>query len=153
MDYDPHPVRVSDIREEDPYGGKRVNLMGHLGTANSRMKDFYDLYLLAETPVFHRNHLAKAIRATFKRRLTPIPETAPAAFTPEFVNESKKKQWTAFLGKNGIHGAPALGEITAHLAEFLMRGMDGLRLDLSTHRVKRKACSWVNPNRRRILPG
>ncbi len=201
--YDPDSVRVSDIREEDPYGGKRVNLLGHLGsgririqvdvgigdavepapewmeyptlldfpppiirayrpetvvseklqamvhlgTANSRMKDFYDLHLLAETHVFHRDHLAKAIRATFKRRATPIPETAPTAFSTEFVNESKKKQWTAFLGKNGIHGAPDLGEITAHLAEFLMPALAEARKASGTPRKWERGGPWVDSPR------
>jgi hypothetical protein len=203
VDFDPDSVQVSDIREEDPYGGKRVNLTGHLGsgrlriqvdvgigdavepapewieypvlldlpppkllayrpetvvseklqamvhlgTANSRMKDFYDLHLLAETHVFYRDQLARAVGATFNRRATPIPETAPTPFSPEFVNESKKKQWAAFLGKNGIHGAPDLGEVTAHLAEFLMPVLEQVRHASGTPRIWERGGPWVDSPR------
>jgi hypothetical protein len=51
------------------------------GIANSRLKDFYDLWLIAETFELDRTALTEAIRQTFKRRATTLPQEKPMAFT------------------------------------------------------------------------
>jgi hypothetical protein len=50
-----------------------------LGKANSRMKDFYDKWVLSKTFDFNHARLARAIAATFARRQTAIPEAPPDA--------------------------------------------------------------------------
>ncbi len=45
----------------------------YLGDANSRMKDFYDIYTLSRQFDFKGDMLAEAIRLTFKNRGTEIP--------------------------------------------------------------------------------
>jgi hypothetical protein len=73
-----------------------------LGMANSRMKDFHDLYTLASQFEFEGKVLAEAIRRTFDRRGTEFPANGVAfAFTEKFHNdENKIKQWKAFCKKN-----------------------------------------------------
>jgi predicted nucleotidyltransferase component of viral defense system len=67
------------------------------GLANSRMKDFYDVWVLSKSYIFD-SRLARAIAATFQRRQTEIPETLPDAFTPGFFrNQGKIQQWSAFV--------------------------------------------------------
>ncbi len=75
---------------------EKFQAMVYLGTANSRMKDFYDVWLLANQFSFDGPMLAKAIAATFANRNTAIDVT-PIAFSVEFTEQaSTLVQWTAF---------------------------------------------------------
>ena len=65
-----------------------------LGRANSRMKDFYDIWVLSHTNEFEGDRLARAIAATFARRKTEIPSQLPDALTSAFVADPAKiQQW------------------------------------------------------------
>lgn len=90
-----------------------------LGRANSRMKDFYDVWLLSRTFDFDRSRLAQAIAATFKRRGTEIPATLPDAFSPEFFrDEGKLQQWRAFVRDLSV-AAPSFEIVVSELAAFI----------------------------------
>lgn len=93
-----------------------------LGIANTRMKDFYDLYRLSETQEFDGETLATAIRATFERRGTAIPSELPLGLGEAFASdEDKQAQWRAFLKRGRLDNAPAeLSTVTERLAAFLM---------------------------------
>lgn len=74
-----------------------------LGTANSRMKDFFDIYWLSCHKPFHGNLLRDAIEATFRRRATEIPTTMPVIFTDGFhALPDKMIQWAGFLRKSKL---------------------------------------------------
>lgn len=67
---------------------------------NTRMKDFYDIWLLSTTLDFDNKVLATAIREAFKKRHTALPSDTPTALTPAFTrDETKKRQWLAFFEK------------------------------------------------------
>jgi predicted nucleotidyltransferase component of viral defense system len=71
-----------------------------LGMANSRMKDFYDLWALASNFPFSGQIIASAIHNTFNRRKTPLPTGTPEAFQASFIeNPLKQTQWQAFVRK------------------------------------------------------
>ena len=71
-----------------------------LDLPNSRMKDFHDVWTLARNLEFDGQRLSEAIRRTFERRKTKLPESTPTAFTPEFFDDrSKQTLWRAFLSK------------------------------------------------------
>jgi len=90
-----------------------------LGRLNSRMKDFYDLHWLGQNRIFDTAVLTRAIRATFERRQTPLPDACPLALTQAFAQDKDKQtQWQAFLRKNGL-AAPPLAEIIQTLHDFL----------------------------------
>lgn len=93
-----------------------------LDTANTRMKDFLDVWILAQGREYSGEVLAQAIDATFRRRRTPLPETTPVAFTPAFYSaEVKQTQWRAYLRKGRIQGsAPALDEVVPRIEAFVM---------------------------------
>jgi predicted nucleotidyltransferase component of viral defense system len=92
-----------------------------LGMANSRMKDFYDLWELSQQFNFDGSALSAAIKATFDRRRTDIPSSTPLALTEEFSESpAKQTQWSAFLRKSGLKGARSLREIAVHLESFLL---------------------------------
>ena len=79
---------------------EKVEAMVKLGLANSRMKDFYDIWLLARLFSFEGNVLRRALENTFHRRRTAFPASTPFAFMPAFYEDSQKKaQWTAFMKK------------------------------------------------------
>jgi len=100
---------------------EKFEAMVTLGMANSRMKDFYDLYMLARTFTFEGQHLRHAIQATFDRRQTPLPTDIPLAFTTEFAHDpTKQTQWQAFLRKLQIADrAPALADVIDLLIKFV----------------------------------
>lgn len=80
---------------------EKVEALVHLGMANSRMKDFYDLWLMSRLFEFKGRILCDAIRNTFKKRSTPFPSGLPMAFTNEFSkDERKQSQWKSFVRKS-----------------------------------------------------
>jgi predicted nucleotidyltransferase component of viral defense system len=94
-----------------------------LGMANSRMKDFHDLYTLASQFELEGKVLGEAIRRTFDRRGTELPANGLAfAFTEKFHNdENKIKQWKAFCKKNKRYVQEReLNEVVADIAAFLV---------------------------------
>lgn len=67
-----------------------------LGEINSRMKDFYDIWLLSHQYSFDGQRLSEAIQKTFERRETDIPHEAPTGLTKKFAQE-KQDRWMNFL--------------------------------------------------------
>lgn len=100
---------------------EKFQAMVYLRTVNSRMKDFYDVWLLASQFAFDGALLAKAVAATFANRETAI-DVAPIAFTPDFTEQaSTLAQWTAFRNKLPNTESPAkLSEVVTFLAELLL---------------------------------
>jgi hypothetical protein len=98
-----------------------------LGVANSRMKDFYDLFVLAQRFEFDSATLASAIQATFQTRRTPLPSSLPLAFTAGFHQlPNKQTQWKAFLGKSGLNAESSLEETIRVIREFVMPVVEGI---------------------------
>ncbi len=90
-----------------------------LGMANSRMKDFYDLWVMAGRFEFAGSVFAEALSATFARRKTVLPASGPLAFTPEFsLSPAKQTQWRAFLRKSGLEADASLEDVTNALEDF-----------------------------------
>lgn len=98
---------------------EKLHAMVVLGMNNSRMKDFFDLAVIARTSELDGATLVDAIRATFARRNTSVPTSVPAALTAEFSSNSiKAQQWRAFVTKAGLPWN-SLDEVVAALAAFL----------------------------------
>jgi len=77
-----------------------------LGIANSRMKDFHDLWVLLREFPLEDAAILKAMRATFERRGTTIPSDVPVGLTAEFAGDTaRQKQWAAFLRRSGLEVA------------------------------------------------
>lgn len=98
---------------------EKFEAMVKLGMINTRMKDFYDLWLLSRQFDFDGETLSKAIRTTFAHRGTTLTAT-PMAFTAAFHDE-KLPQWRAFLSRTGLTGAPeTLKDAIVPIKEFLV---------------------------------
>ena len=99
---------------------EKFQAMVALGRANSRMKDFYDIWAMNRSFEFADDRLARAIAATFAARSTAIPIEPPDALTPAFAADREKQdQWRAFIANVAIDPGP-FGDIVAELAGFLM---------------------------------
>lgn len=102
---------------------EKLEAMVKLGIANSRMKDFYDLDVLARSFAFDGKSLAEAVQNTFRHRGTELPPAGIAlAFTPDFYDDRNKvRQWTAFCAKNNTYIEPIeFKTVIAAIARFLV---------------------------------
>ncbi len=99
-----------------------------LGMANSRMKDFYDIWVLASDFPFSGPIIASAIQNTFNRRKTPLPTGAPEAFQASFIqNPLKQTQWQAFVRKTSFVKVEKDFEKTIELLRsFLLPPIDSI---------------------------
>lgn len=101
---------------------EKFQAMVMLGIANTRMKDFFDLWTLARSFDFDGCVLCQAMKITFERRETAVPSTAPLALTPEFYEDrTKQSQWGAFLKRSQLAAqSMTLDEVAAVLRDFLL---------------------------------
>jgi len=98
---------------------EKFQVMVARGLLNSRLKDYYDLWLLTECFDFDKEILRGAVERTFARRETIIPPVLPESLTKSFFeNPMKQSQWRAFLRKTGL-GPIELSAVVERLAEFL----------------------------------
>ena len=100
-----------------------------LNFVTSRMKDFFDLWILCTNYKFDGKSLTLAVKNTFERRKTPIPPENPVALSLLFVkNVEKQEQWKAFLNR-GISKEKhcSLEETIKKLQNFLLPVLDCLR--------------------------
>ncbi|BCW92318.1 MAG: hypothetical protein KatS3mg007_0212 [Thermoanaerobaculum sp.] len=87
---------------------EKLHAIHRFGATNSRLKDFYDLYVVSEQFDFDGNRLGQAIAATFERRATPIDTVLPVGLqTHFFADDGRAGQWQAYLSRNGLPGAPS----------------------------------------------
>jgi len=99
---------------------EKFEALSTLGIANSRMKDYFDLWVMAHRSVFDGAKLHQSIRATFSRRQSTFPIEIPVGLTETFaLDDQKQTQWKAFLAKNGLEAVP-LEEVVGFLADFLI---------------------------------
>ena len=96
-----------------------------LGEANSRMKDFYDLWFLSRNFEFDGATLVSAIRATFERRKTPLPDEVPTGLRDEF-SAIKTVQWNAFQRKSRLEKND-MGKVIRAIREFACNPLKAAR--------------------------
>ena len=98
---------------------EKFHAMVTLGRANSRMKDYYDVWMLTSAFELEPERLRRAIVATFARRNTAIPAEVPDGLSDAFADDpAKQRQWDAFASS-----------LTGSIPEFL-RVVQELRVQL-----------------------
>lgn len=120
---------------------EKFEAMVKLGLLNSRMKDFYDLWLMIRRFDFGGADLVEALKRTFAHRKTPLPEKPPL-FAEEIYDETSDRQtlWKAFLTKNRIKHIPEkLKEIAAAIENFLAEPVEAIFLQ------KKFDSEWKTP--------
>ncbi len=115
----PSPV-VRAYRRETAIAEKFEALVG-FGLLNSRMKDYYDFWFLAQHFAFSGKELSDSIRATFNRRKTSLPFDPPPGLTENFSNDQNKQTaWRAFWKKSvKTEPIPELSNVVKLAASFL----------------------------------
>ena len=120
LKFDPPKIK---IYPKETVIAEKLHAIVNLGITNSRMKDFYDIWMLSKHFQFSGKELSNAIKQTFTRRKTPIPINPPLAFTAEFYNDkTKQTQWNAFVKKNQLIEGEGitLHETITQIINFLM---------------------------------
>ena len=105
---------------------EKFEAIATLGATNSRVKDFYDIWTLSRRYQFDPAVLGSSIRATFKRRGTPLPVRPPIGLTAAFANDpAHQSQWRAFVNRNLQQ--PQLQDdfsrVVGEVAEFVMQAL------------------------------
>jgi predicted nucleotidyltransferase component of viral defense system len=97
---------------------EKLEALTALGLLNSRIKDYYDIALLARLYPFDGNLLAEAIRSTFRHRGTVIEEF-PVGLTAAFSSDpAKAVQWRAFVRRSRFDSESGLDELVAQVRNF-----------------------------------
>jgi predicted nucleotidyltransferase component of viral defense system len=126
---------------------EKLQAMVELGNANSRMKDFYDVWVCSNHLDFHGDTVRKAIEATFQNRETPVPAAQFEALTTDFV-DNHRVQWNAFVKKIGQNDlADALGKVIEDLKIFAMPVLGALARGETFERLWKAGSGWVTPPR------
>lgn len=101
---------------------EKFEAMVKLGSLNSRMKDFYDLWLMPRQFDFGGTRLIEALKRTFKHRKSTLPGHKPI-FAEEIYDDKSDRQalWSAFLRKGEIKHAPEkLSKVAQEIEKFLI---------------------------------
>jgi hypothetical protein len=114
----PTPVLWGYARESSI--AEKYQALVKLGLVNSRMKDYYDIWLLSRRFLFEGAQLQQAIVQTFKQRSTPL-EAYPVGLSAAFVEDATKvAQWQGFVRRIQLEQAPELAEAVMAAAELLL---------------------------------
>lgn len=99
---------------------EKFQAMVMLGLVNSRMKDFYDIGVIAHTIALDGAILLQAVKATFDRRETVVSTEPLYVFSDEFKQDkAKQTQWKAFLNKNNLNNKTEFSHIVGEVQRLL----------------------------------
>ncbi len=112
---------------------EKFHAMVERGIGNSRMKDYFDLWVFTESFEFDGATLMEAIRATFERQQTALPTAVPVGLTNSFGEHPEKlAQWRAFVRRGKLRaGSVNLPEVVTRMHDFLMPIVNVLGADQS----------------------
>lgn len=116
----PAPILLTYPRETAI--AEKFEAIVNLGLTNSRMKDYYDIWLLSQQFDFDGANLVRAIEATFRRRRAVLPNELPIGLSIEFVSDAGKlSQWDAFVRRSRLDTKEInLEAVVKVIADFMM---------------------------------
>lgn len=116
----PAPILLTYPRETSI--AEKFEAIVNLGLTNSRMKDYYDIWLLSQQFDFDGASLVRAIEATFRRRRAVLPNELPIGLSIEFVSDvGKLSQWDAFVRRSRLDTKEiSLEAVVKVIADFMM---------------------------------
>ena len=115
-----------------------------LGLLNSRMKDFYDIWLMIHQFDFNGSKLTEALRRTFTYRKTKVPD-GKKLFAKEIYNEKSDRQtlWKAFLNKGDIKKAPEkLSSVAKEIEKFLYKPLNAINKSEKFNDIWKASGPW-----------
>ena len=120
---------------------EKFEALVQLGDWNSRMKDFYDLWVLSRQYDFYGHQLSKAIGLTFKNRDTSLEQDI-TAFKTEFIKK-KEKEWRSFIKTLNQEDSVSLSEVIEFLKLFLLPIVKALTLKKPMPKYWKASKSWI----------
>lgn len=123
---------------------EKISTIVELGMRNSRLKDYFDLWVLLGRFSFDYALFRTALQRTFKRRGLVLPESWPTGLTETFAADAmKQSQWRAFLRKIEPEEKPAslllaVERVRRFLEPVLRPARDG-----GMHLVWRPPDGWI----------
>ena len=100
---------------------EKFETMVSKGLANSRLRDYYDVWLLATMHTHDGAELTAALAATFSHRGTAMPSDIPPGLTATFSRDAEARaRWSAFLSGKGIEAPADLAEVCQVIISFIM---------------------------------
>jgi predicted nucleotidyltransferase component of viral defense system len=119
---------------------EKFEAMVKLGNLNSRMKDFFDIWLLSRYFSFDQAILAKALKLTFTQRETKMDTSV--VFSPEF-SSLKQVQWEAFRKRQKLSYSPAqFSEVVNSLSRFLLPCVSSEMADVGEAMIWKPRGPW-----------
>lgn len=110
------PAPILRVYPLETVVAEKIEALVVLGGFNTRLKDYFDLWVLMRFESLDAALLPTAIRATFSRRGTRLPSSMPAGLSDEFA-DNKQVMWQAFLRRSNLQALP-LNELVSDLRNF-----------------------------------
>jgi len=113
-----------------------------LGNANSRMKDFYDIYALLNSFNFQSDILAQAIKETFDNRKTSFDIIT--AFEDDFITDQyRRRMWASFLKAKNVLSVIELEEVISKIKRFLSPLIEIITQSTTQSKIwNHNICEW-----------
>lgn len=106
---------------------EKLQIMIRFGLLNSRLKDYFDVWTLAQSMSFDGATLCEAIKNTFERRATQIESNPIGLSEAMFINTQNAAQWKAFRRRLGNIDAPQeFKELGDEIVAFLEAPVNAL---------------------------
>ena len=110
---------IIQVYSKESVIAEKFEAMLYLAEANSRMKDFYDIYSLCVNYDFDGRILYEAVMQTLIRRTTPLSKN-PIIFSEAFAqNKNKHIQWNAFRRRTNVAEKIEFDKIARVIQMFL----------------------------------
>lgn len=104
------PAPIIAAYSKESVIAEKFHAIVSLGHANTRMKDFYDIYALLHTYDFVLETLSEAVQLTFLNRHTKLENVI--AFEKDYGSDPYKKRiWTSFIKSKNIESSLELGHV------------------------------------------
>lgn len=126
---------------------EKFQAMIEIGLANSRMKDYHDIWMLSQALEFDGQDLVGALRATFEHRDTELPAETPAELTREFTGQPEtSRMWDTY--RNGFSASASdlpgdLQDVADAIAVFVMPAVIAATSAAGFSRVWEPTSGWV----------
>jgi len=122
---------------------EKLQALVFLGDVNTRMKDYYDLWILAEKFAFDGQKVQEAILQTFQRRNTEIRDVPPFGLSDRFAVE-KQNQWLAFIRRIRTETTPVSFLVTIRaLITFLVPPLQACAEGGRFHAIWNPGGPWI----------
>jgi len=123
---------------------EKFEAMVKLGVLNSRMKYFYDIWLMMHSFNFYGARLVEALRKTFTHRNTSFP-MGKQLFSEEIYDKKSDRQtlWNAFLKKEGITHIPdKLSKIVKEIETFIVEPLNAIKEEEKFNKIWKAPGPW-----------